>query len=218
MARLAAVCAWASLAVLSVAARPAHADTGEFESSYDPGKAERRSDVAVGLLLGAAAGAVSGYPNELAKLDDPKYQANTGFGGGTSGGVWVGGALRDWFVFGVGLAVGTVSGHGYHSTGTAFVFHLEAYPLFSRGGAWKDVGVIGEFGAGGRTITRGATTSLAEGGLLSIATVGVVYEPIHLGSHVSAGPLVEFTYQGSQSLTATFGTIGLRASFYGGPG
>lgn len=217
MARFAPVWALASLGILSAVARPAHADTGEFESSYDPGKAERRSDIAVGLLVGGAAGTVSGYPNELAKIDDPKYKADTGFGGGTAGGVWVGGALRDWFVFGLGLALGTVSGNGYRSSSTTFVFHLETYPLFYQGGAWKDVGLLAEFGAGGRSITR-AGTSAAEGGLMSIATVGVVYEPLHLGSHVSAGPLVEFNYQGSQSLTATFATIGLRASFYGGPG
>jgi hypothetical protein len=215
MARLAPFCA---LVGLLLAVRPARADTGEWESSYDPGKAERRSDFAVGLLVGGAAGAVSGYPNELTKIDDPKYRANTGLGGGASGGLWVGGALRDWFVFGVGLAIGNVAGSGYRSSGTTFVFHLETYPLFSQGGAWKDLGLLGEFGAGGRSITKGATTSAAEGGLLSVATVGVVYEPLRLGSHLSAGPLVEFTYQGSQSLTATFATIGLRASFYGGPG
>lgn len=201
-----------------LSARPALADKDEAESSYDPGKAERRSDVAIGLLVGGTAGAVSGYPNELTKIDDPKYEANTGFGGGTAGGLWLGGALRDWFVFGVGLAVGGVSGNGYKSSGTAFVFHLEGYPLFSQGGAWKDVGLIGEFGAGSRTITQGATTTVAEGGLLSIATFGAVYEGIHLGSHVSLGPLIQVTYQASQSLSATFGTLGLRASFYGGPG
>jgi hypothetical protein len=196
-----------------------HFDGGDaWESNYDPGKAQRRSEFAMGFLLGGAAGNVSGYPNEILKIDDPKYEANTGFGGGLSGGLWVGGALRDWLVFGVGLSLGTVAGNGYRSSGTSFVFHIESYPLFPQGGAWQDLGLLAEFGAGGRTITRGATTSAAEGGLMSVATFGVVYEALRLGSHVSAGPLVQVTYQGSQSLTATFATIGLRASFYGGPG
>jgi hypothetical protein len=205
------------IVIFALAAKSAHADTGEAESSYDPGKATRRSDVALGLLIGGAAGGVSGYPNDLSKIGVPADEANTGFGGGTGGGFWVGGALRDWFVFGIGFSSAQVSGRGYRSNGTAFVFHLEGYPLFYKGGAWKDVGLIGEFGAGGRSIQQGSNTA-AEGGALSVVTFGVVYEPLHLGGGFWLGPLLEVTHQFSDSLTSTIGVIGVRASFYGGPG
>jgi hypothetical protein len=220
MVRPASFCALLGFVLL---ARPAgaieHPDTDDaWQTNYDPGKALRRSDFAMGLLVGGAAGNVLGYPNELLKIGDPKYEANTGFGVGPSGGLWLGGALRDWLVLGIGLSIGTVGGNGYSSSGQAFIFHIETYPLFGQGKIWQDLGLLAEFGAGGRNIVKGATTTAAEGGLMSLATFGVVYEPIRLGAHLSAGPLVEFTYQGSQSVTAAFATIGFRASFYGGPG
>jgi hypothetical protein len=203
--------------VLLLGARSASADTGESESSYDPGKATRRSDFAMGLLLGGSVGGAHGYPNELAKIGVPADEASTGVGAGTGGGFWLGGALRDWFVFGLGFSSAQVAGHGYTSNGTAFVLHLEGYPLFYKGGAWKDLGLIGEFGAGGRSIKKGSD-SAATSGALSVVTFGVVYEPIHFGGGFWFGPLVEVTHQFSDSLTATVGIIGVRASFYGGPG
>ncbi|HVU05714.1 MAG TPA: hypothetical protein VHE30_28390 [Polyangiaceae bacterium] len=200
---------------LCLAPAPARADTEEWASSYDPGKPVRRGDFAAGLTLGGAVGGVSGYPNEIAKLDDPRYEANTGVGGGPAGGLFIGGALRDWFVFGIGFESASVAGNAYKSSSTYFILHVEAYPLFSLGGPFHDLGLVSEFGAGGRTVKIGGDT-VADGGLLSIASVGAVYEPFRLGSF-SFGPIVTFTHQGSQSLQANYATIGLRSSFYGGP-
>jgi hypothetical protein len=207
----------ALMAGLLFSAGPARADTAEWESSYDPGKQLRRSDFAMGLLLGGAVGDVSGYPNEILKIDDPRYRASTGVGGGPAGGVWIGGALRDWIVVGVGVDTASVSGNGYKSGASYFVFHLEGYPLFPQGGVFQDLGLLAEFGVGSRSIKAGSE-SAADGGLMSIASIGVVYEPLRLGSHLNFGPQIQYTFQGSQSLTANFATIGLRASFYGGPG
>jgi hypothetical protein len=208
-----------SVLVIPLFARAALADVGDSESNYDPGRALRRSGFAMGALLGGAAGTVSGFPNDLAKIGLPQYEAKTGFGAGAGGGMWVGGALRDWFVFGVGLSTASISGQGYRSSGTAFVLHVEGYPLFQSGGAFHDLGIVTEFGAGGRTIVLSKDGSqAASGGSLSVATLGVVYEPIRLGPHFSGGPLVEVTHQFSSSLTATAGILGLRFSFYGGSG
>jgi hypothetical protein len=196
---------------------PARADVEDEESSYDPGPQERRSDFAVSLSLGAATGAVSGYPNELEKLGLPEHEADTGFGVGPAGGFWVGGALRDWLVFGVGYTQHRVSGGGLESTGELFLAHVEAYPLFARGGIFHDLGLFGEFGAGGRTILKDGE-QVADGGILSVAGVGVVYEPLRLGSHFSAGPTLLVSHQWSESLTATLAVASFRIAYYGGPG
>jgi hypothetical protein len=206
----------AALAV-ALAPTPARADTGDSESSYEPGRAVRRSDFAAGLLVGAAAGNAAGYPNDLSKIDVARYEASTGFGAGPATGLWLGGALRDWFVFGVGFATATVSGQGYQSKGTSFVLHVEGYPLIGLGGVFRDLGLLGEFGAGGRSIAKDGQAA-AEGGAMSVASLGLVYEPLQLGAHFSAGPVLAITHQFSQSLSATLGVVGIRVAYYGGPG
>lgn len=198
-------------------ARVAKADVGDVESNYDPGRAKRRSDVVVAASFGGALGAASGYPNELTKLNDPRYEADTGFAAGAGGSAFIGGALRDWLVFGIGVSSATVGGHGFRSAGTAFIFHVEGYPLFAYGGPFQDLGVFGEFGAGGRSIQRDGA-SAAEGGFLSVVSLGAVYEALHLGTHLSAGPVLQLSHQWSQSLTADVVVGGVRLAFYGGPG
>lgn len=207
----------ASVVGLLAAASPARADVGDAESNYNPGRAARRSDFVAAASFGGVVGAASGYPNELTKLNDPRYEADTGFAAGAGGSVFIGGALRDWLVFGIGVSSSTMGGNGLRSTGTAFVFHVEGYPLFAYGGPFQDLGVFGEFGAGGRSIHRDGATA-AEGGFLSVVSVGAVYEALRLGTHLSAGPILQLSHQWSQSLTADVLVGGLRLAFYGGPG
>ena len=175
----------------------------------------------MGAFLGGTVGNATGYPNELDKIGVGKYQANTGLGAGTGGGFWIGGALRDWFVVGLGISGATVIGKGFQSDGSAFILHLETYPLFYKGGAWRDLGLFGEFGAGGRTIKMGNASgaTVAQGGaMLHHVSFGAIYEPIRFGKF-SAGPIAEFTYQFSDSMTtAAAAVIRFRVAFYGGPG
>jgi hypothetical protein len=197
--------------------RVAHADVGDWESDYDPGHAVRRSAFAAGVTMGALVGGVSGYPNEAEKIGVARYEAGTGPAGGTGGGFWLGVAPRDWLVLGLGASFGSVAGSSSLSNGGAFVLHLEAFPLFERGGLLRDLGVIGEFGAGSRNVFHGSTL-VADGGLISCAGFGVVYEPVRVGSHVSAGPVLLVSHQFSQTIAATLVTAGVQVAFYGGPG
>lgn len=226
-------------AVLLVAAsavfvKPALAEIGahddNFEAGYDPGKQQRRSDFTAGIALGLGFGSATGYPNEVAKINDPKYKADTGFGGGNATSLWLGVAFRDWLVFGVGAHFYTIQASKCPlfpgqkdapadctaSFGGVFMAHIEAYPLFYQGPAFQNLGIFTEMGAGPRNIQQG-TRVIADGGFLSFMSLGVVYEPLRLGDHLSMGPFVQGSHEFSETLTADQLVLGFRGVYYGGP-
>lgn len=206
-----------SLSFLLLFTSAAKADVGDWDDTYTPPPAQRRSGFAAGLTFAAIAGGVSGYPREVAKIDVPKYEASTGLAGGAGGGFWVGAALRDWVVVGAGASFGTLAGGGGRlSNGGAFVLHLEGFPLAHRGGVFRDLGLVAEFGAGSRDVFIGSKQG-ADGGSTSYAAAGLLYEPVRVG-HVSIGPTLLLGHQFSQTLTATLLTAGVQIAFYGGPG
>ena len=208
----------AAIVVLAGAgARNAWADTEDRGADYDPGKALRRSDFAAGLSFSGAYGSASGYPNEAAKIGVAQYHADTGAAGGQGLGLWLGAALRDWLVVGIDLSAITVGGSGTISMGGGLGVHLEACPAFYAGGAFRDLALVGEFGFGGRTV-KYASRQVADGGAVSNFALGVLYEPIRVGRHVSGGPIVLVSHEFSETLTATFVTAGFQMSYFGGPG
>jgi hypothetical protein len=196
--------------------RPAWADVEDTEASYQLGKAERRSDFTFGVLWGPAVGSSSGSLNELEKLGVPEFQAQTGAGFGFSSGLWLGAALRDWLTFGIGIRSATFDGGGKRSEGGAFVLHIEAYPLFSKGGIFRDLAVVGEVGLGGRMIKEGSKT-LADGGSTSEFTLGVHWEAFRYFTSFAGGPALLVTHEFSESIRTTYGVLAFRTAFYGGP-
>jgi hypothetical protein len=207
--------ALALLAALGTLSASAHADVDEHKADYVPEPAARREGFTMGTHLGASFGSAVGYPNEVAKVDNPEFEANTGVGGGFGGALWLGATLRDWFTFGVGLGQTSISGGSLTSSGTYFLAHIEGFPLFYQDPFFQDFGVFAEFGAGGRDVSDG-DEAVGEGGTMSFVGGGVFWEPIRLGQF-SMGPVLEVTHMFSQSLTSTIGIGGLRVSFYGGP-
>ena len=55
---------------------------------------------------------------------------------------------------------------------------------------------------------------LADGGSMSVAGVGVFYEPWQWW-HLSFGPGFQYTYEFSPSLDSHVATLGFRTTFYG---
>jgi hypothetical protein len=192
------------------------ADVGDSDADYVPEPATRRADFTIGTHIGAAFGRAVGYPNKVEKIDNPRYEANTGLGAGFGGALWIGAALRDWFTFGVGLGQTSVDGSSLTSSGTYFLAHIEGFPLFYQDPFFQDLGVYAEFGAGGRDVNDGSD-AVGEGGVMSFVGAGVFWEPLRLGSNFSAGPMLEVTHMFSQSLTSTIGLAGLRLAYYSGP-
>lgn len=179
---------------------------------------ERRSGFTAGLSASLAAGKASGYPNEVAKLDHPEFRSSTGFGAGQGLTAWFGGALRDWFIFGLGASLDGLSGNDVVAGGVTFLFRIEAYPAYTMGGAWRDVSLFANLGAGSAAIVDAKDTDeiLADGGSMSAVGLGAAYEPWRFW-RFAAGPFVAYEHRRSLSMKTHTGFVGLRLVFYGGP-
>lgn len=199
--------------LLLVSAR-ALGEVDDHETNYSPGQAEVRSEFTIGTSFGAAFGGGTGYPNRAAEIDNPEFKATAPLGVGSGGSFWLGGALRDWLVIGLGLSF-YGAGEPVTASMTHFVLHTEIYPLFAQGGAFRDLGLVLEFGAGGGSFERGEQ-SIADAGSSSLVAAGVVYEPWRFGSF-GLGPIVQYNHQFSLSMSAHFVLAGARVAFYGGP-
>lgn len=208
----------AAVAIGSLLSLPAFAQENDNEG-WDGGfeqKAERRSDFVIGLSPLLALGVAKGYPNEVEKIDNPTYEASTGFGAGFGLSIWIGGALTDWFTFGVGPTFFNISGSGGHASGGGATLRVEAFPLYAFGGPLRDLAFFGTFGAGGLTI-EGEDGERGEGGFTSMASLGSAYELFRAG-HFAFAPTVEYQLVRSESIVAHQALLGVRAVFYGGPG
>jgi len=202
---------------LSLASLPALAqesDNEGWDGGYDL-HAVRRADVMIGFSGGLVLGGASGYPNEISKLDDPAYQAKTGFGVGPGGSLWIGGALTDWFSVGVGGMLLGVKGGSGDGSGGAFILRVEAFPLFYESEALHDLAFFAVFGAGGYTV-HGDGGQRGEGGFTSLVGLGSAYELFRFGP-MAFGPSAEYELSFSQSATANQVTLGVRLIYYGGP-
>lgn len=213
MNRLLVCCALLGLCSFTNGARAESPDNA-WDGGYKQ-VATRRSGFVAGIGLGLTLGNATGYPNELAKLDVPGYRRDTALAFGGVNRLWLGGALTDYFVFGLGLA-GLSMKHGEtKAEGSAFIFHLEGYPLFYRGGVFRDLSIFGDFGAGGAKIT-GHSREDAEGGLMSVVGVGAGYEPLRFW-RFTFGPAVEYWHWWSQTVTLNAVSAEARLTFVGGP-
>jgi hypothetical protein len=207
---------WLFALLLIALPHPARADVSDSAASYDPGPATVRSDFVIGTSFGPVFGTTTGYPNELAKIGIPQYQQDTGFIAGSGSSFWLGGALRDWFVFGIGLKSNKLEGGGKRTEGGGLSFHFEAFPLFARGGVFRDLALVGEFGAGSRKIVQNDKT-IADGGLVSSVAFGVHWEPLHFWHHLAGGPILVVTHEWSESVDATYTVLAFQLNYYGGP-
>jgi hypothetical protein len=193
------------------AARAAESDwDGDFSQ-----KAERRSDFTAGLTVAPLVASVYGYPNSAGKVGNDRYVADPGVGVGSIESLWIGGALRDWFTFGVGATWLSYETSGVTSAGGGMIFRIETFPLWAYGGVWRDVGAYASFGIGGLTLKKDGH-KVGDGGAVSIAAFGAFWEPVRFGVF-SFGPTAEYTLISSRSVSFRGASAGARLVLYTGP-
>ncbi len=215
--RLGAALFAAGLALFASRLAQAQGAPSDKPASWENAAATRRSGFTIGAAGGLLMGSSRGYPNRFDAIDNVDYYADVA-GVGSGGELWIGGALADYFVFGIGLGGGSWKNGRLQSTGGAFVFHLEAFPLFAMGGRWRDVGLFADFGTGSRQITYENGTNRAGGGGMSMAGAGAFWETWRFfGDHVTTGPFAAFWYMGNNTLSNDMVVVGFRSVFYGGP-
>ena len=196
----------------------ARADDTTAEANYwsgDYGQHNtRRSDFTAGVTVGMLVGSAAGYPNKIGQLDNPDYRASTSaIGAGTM--IWVGGAMKDWLTLGVGADFSRMKGGDMLASGGGALFRVEAYPLFYRGGPWRDLGFVGNFGLGGMGLAEGTDTR-ANGGSMSLVGTGAFWEGLRAG-HFAFGPGLEYQRLFSQSMHVDSAFVAFRVAVYGGP-
>lgn len=194
---------------------PASGEESDWDGGWDV-EYERRSDFTIGISSGLAVGDVSGYPDDMRKIGDPSQESSTGIGLGGATSIWLGAALRDWFVLAIGLQATNIGGQGLEGKGGALFFRVETYPGFAEGGALQDLALTMDFGAGSSAVFRGEDP-LAEGGSQSFIGVGLAYEAWRWGGHVSAGPALQYQTFFSDPLSANILSAAFRVAYYGGP-
>ncbi len=177
--------------------------------------AERRSGFTFGLAGGLALLQLNGYPNDVAKIDVPEFGVNTGTGVTTGGALWIGGVLTDWLSLGIGTLGANTESNGLTVSGGALLVRVETFPLFFRGGHFRDLGLVLSAGTGGYTVERG-DEAVAEGEGTSVVGAGIFYEPWQWW-RLSSGPQLEYCHHFSRSISAHTLVLGFRTAFYGGP-
>lgn len=204
--------------VVLAAAPGSGATFDDSHVNYDPGPTERRGGFAMGVSQSFGFGVYSGYPLEVAALNDPNAKQTTGPALASQFNLWLGAALRDFLTVGVGVAI--MSTQGANVGGDfALILHLEAYPFFYMGRFLRDFGLTFEGGLGvGGIVERKDVVStgepLADGGAMSTVGVGALWEPLRFW-HFSAGPVVNYVHGFSQTMNVNQGTLGFRFVFYG---
>jgi hypothetical protein len=101
--------------------------------------------------------------------------------------------------------------------GYSLAFRLDLYPLVSRGGIWRDLGISPKFGVGTLTFRdKRSGATLADSGLYSQAGADLVWDALRLGGF-AFGPTLGYTYRWSETLSESAVMGGLRVMFYAGP-
>jgi hypothetical protein len=222
----AAAVAWpaaAQEAAPAPASGPAPAETASRVPSSDdpmppikPSDATWRKGFQIGLSLGLGPGASNGYPSDARKIGRAAYYTESGTGLGSYGALWLGGALADGFSFGAGAGGGTILSGDLQSDAWNILFHADAYPLFSLGDAFRDLGIAMEAGTGFATTRNEGDDLLVEGNGAAYVSAAVFWEGLSVW-RLRSGPFVGVHYLFSETMRRPLALAGFRTVLTTGP-
>jgi hypothetical protein len=200
----------------SRALRPrAYGSSGDDEVNFAV-PATRRGGFLFGVVLAGQMTGAEGTPTDYDRRGDA-YRVSTGTALGTTQAFFLGGALTDWFAFKLGFQQGSASKGGRDLSSSGVLIGVEAWPLFSLGGAFRDVGLLVDFGTGGATIEEaGGGGEIANAGAYSLVRAGLVWDALRLWK-INAGPALAFEHTTSETYRQDSLWFGLRTVFYGAP-
>jgi len=168
------------------------------------------------LLVGPAVVSARGTPTTYSKRNEANEVSSGALGGFTTT-LLVGGALTDWFSFQLGFQSSSAANERLQMSAGGFLVGVEVWPLFARGGLWRDVGLGAHFGSGGATLQpKGSDEKLADSGAFSQARLSVFWDATRLWK-INLGPAVAYEFIASPTYTQHVGFLALRAMFYGMP-
>jgi hypothetical protein len=203
-----------------LAALPARAEgpPPSGEKAWENEKPTRRGGFTAGIAVGAGLASFAGFPNDAKKIGYARYYTATGASLSSTFSLWLGGALSDWFVFGIGFTGSSMPFlQDQKATSGGLLFHVESFPLFPLGGKLRDVGVTLDFGTGSATVTgKTVDDKLIDGGGCSLFGGGVFYEGIRFWK-MAMGPFVSGNYYWKDTVRRPAIFAGWQTSLYTGP-
>jgi hypothetical protein len=178
-----------------------------------------RSDLVVGLSLGAGLGGASGYPNNSSDIGNPADYTTSGWMPGSSESIFLMGALSDYLSFGFLFMHGLFKSSDFHSNTDGVGFRLEAFPLVGLVPRLQGLGLFAQFGVGTGTLVSATPNLPAAQGTQSFGDAGVFYEwslGAKGGAHLGLGPGLEYDAIWSKPFESHGVVGGLRVAFYSG--
>jgi len=168
----------------------------------------------LGVIGGPTLGWATGHPSDKTKRDNSEYERSTGASVGYRVTPFLGGALTDWFTFGLGVSFGSMTASEYNSSVVTFIAHIEVFPLYGHGGTYRDLGLALDFGTGVSTIhDKNTDEEVANSGALSSLGAGVFWEPLRFW-HFATGPMIAYQRNFSRWYSRNDVAVGLRLMFY----
>jgi hypothetical protein len=179
---------------------------------------ERRCGFSMGIVAGGMVGAVEGFPNDAEKIDRDLFFTETGFAGGGQVSSWLGIAITDYFVFGLGGHLGGLKSSDHDTSFWGGNFHIDAFPLYGLGGEWRELGLNLDVGVSIGTTSHvdDPEVGLIESGGSSRVAVGLFYEGFRWWK-LSMGPFATYDQLWSTSAFRPTAWVGWRTAFYVGP-
>ncbi len=174
------------------------------------------------LVMGGAIGAGSGYPNDVQKDGNPAFYSQSATMPGSTFQVVIGGALTDYFNFGVLFGGTSFKSSDWEVRASGFGFRVEAFPAvlaLPKVKALANLGLGADLGAGMIKVQAVGNYPGVDG-FQSILGVSAFYE-FRLfglfGGHVSLSPEAAYHAAYATSSQVNYGSLTARLSFYGGP-
>jgi hypothetical protein len=173
----------------------------------------------LGLTLGVGVASLSGFPADPKKVNRPAYFTETGARPSGNAALWIGSAITDWFVLGLGVSAGGLLATGQNDAVAGGVLvHIEGFPLYLLGGRLREIGVMLNTGIGIASVAPRAAGSdkLVDGTACSVFGGGVFYDGFRV-KRLSGGPFVAGDYYWSDFVSRPALFFGWRAALYTKP-